>query len=299
MVKTLNRDIAREERLRKDVQQLQGLRHGRRHRAALANTADWLIAQFADCGGAQQLQQVPFRGHAYNNLVTTWPGLKSAPPALLFGAHYDGPPHSPGADDNASGVAVLLELARTLRDLRLRRTVRTVAFTLEENQRLWGPSRIGSHAFVQNARTNGDRYLGALILECVGYASSAEGSQRRPPLLRNKIPARGDFLAVVSNTPSALLASNVCTTAAQKVPQLPLVLHQVCCSGRLLPPSRFSDHAPFWDHGYPALLLTDTAMFRNPNYHRPTDLVETLDFTFMSNVASVVIAALLALDDHL
>jgi aminopeptidase YwaD len=287
----------REERLRKDVLQLQGLRHGRHHRAALRRAAERLAVQLAAHGGILYRQKVPCRGNDYENLVSTWPGRRPDLPWLLLGAHYDGPSQSPGADDNASGIAVLLEVARALRKSQLRRTVQAVAFTLEENYWPPGPSRIGSRTFVQNACTEGIRYKGALILECVGYANSAEGSQRRPALLGVDVPAQGDFLAVVSNTRSAAVAKLFCAAASLAVPQLPVVLHQVRGSGRLLPPSRFSDHARFWDHGYPALLLTDTAMFRNPHYHRPTDVAETLNFTFMADIATAVYAALLAMDD--
>jgi Zn-dependent M28 family amino/carboxypeptidase len=288
--------VFREERLRKDVLELQGLRHGRYHRLALAMTAKRLTARLAEHGGTLQPQSVIFNGQSHANLVVTWPGQHPELPWLLVGAHYDGPPQSPGADDNASGVAVLLEVARALHKVHMRRTVQAVAFTLEENYWPPGPSRIGSRIFVQNARAEGVRYKGALILECVGYASSAEESQRRPALLGVDIPARGDFLAVVSNTSAATIARIFCQAARRAVPQLPLVLHQVRASGRLIPPSRFSDHARFWDHGYPALLLTDTAMFRNPNYHRAGDVAETLNFTFMANIAAAVIAALHDMD---
>jgi aminopeptidase YwaD len=289
-------ESAREERLREDVMHLQGLRHGRRHRTALQDTAEGLEVRLAACGGLVRRQMVSYRGDDYHNLVSTKAGENPDLPWLLVGAHYDGPPRSPGADDNASGVAVLLEVARTLQELPLRRTMQVVAFTLEENQGPWGPSRIGSRVFVKNALARGVRYQGALILECVGYSSSAAGSQRRPPLFGENVPAQGDFLAVVSNTPSMGVARRFCMAAGGQVPQLPVLLHRVRCSGRLLPPSRFSDHARFWDYGYPAVLLTDTAMFRNPHYHRMTDVAETLDFTFMARVTSAVIAALLALD---
>jgi aminopeptidase YwaD len=292
----LNEESSREERLRGDVLQLQGLRHGGRHRAALARTAELLAAHLAAHGGILDRQSVRYRDDEFVNLVCTWPGQDASLPWLLLGAHYDGPPHSPGADDNASGVAVLLEVARLLQKVRLRRTVQAVAFTLEENQGPLGPSRLGSRTFAQRARARGDSYRGALILECVGYASSAAGSQRRPVLLGREAPAQGDFLAVVSNTPSTAIAKLFCAAAKREIPQLPIVHHSVRYSGRLLPPSRFSDHAPFWDHGYPAILLTDTAMFRNPHYHRPTDVAETLDFSFMGKVTAAVIAAMLAMD---
>jgi aminopeptidase YwaD len=292
----LNEGGSREERLKEEVLRFQGLRHGRHHREALEGKAELLAARLATPGGVLKRQKVASQGNEYENLVHTWPGRRPDLSWLLLGAHYDGPPQSPGADDNASGVAVLLEVARALQKLQLRRTVQAVAFTLEENYWPPGPSRVGSRTFVQNARAEGVRYKGALILECVGYASSAEGSQRRPALLGVDVPARGDFLAVVCNTPSTNIAQLFCMAAAQAVPQLQVVPHQVRGAGRLLPPSRFSDHARFWDGGYPALLLTDTAMFRNPHYHRSTDLAETLNYTFMAEIVAAVIAALLAMD---
>ena len=123
------------------------------------------------------------------------------------------------------------------------------------------------------------------MLECVGYACATEGSQRMPPGVPVAVPTVGDFLAIVGNTASAALAAAVEGAAREHVPDLKTVGLLVPGNGETLPDTRRSDHAAFWHYGYPAVMLTDTANFRNPNYHASTDTIETLDFGFMEKVA--------------
>ncbi len=205
------------------------------------------------------------------NLILSLPGRQPALPPLLVGAHYDGPPHSPGADDNASGVAVLLELARRWHAQPLRRPVWLVAFDQEEE------GLVGSRALATQLRADRQPLHLMVSLEMLGCTSSC---QRYPhPAMRWLYGTRGDFLALVANA-GALpllpgLARRVGRHVKTKVLPVPFL-------GRPLPDTRRSDHSPFWDQGYNALMATDTAFLRNPNYHKPSDTLATLDGAFLA-----------------
>ena len=283
------------ERLEGHVRALEGLRHGSADRAALEERGRFIEEVLRSCGLPVENRPVSFRGRTYRNIVASIAGEDPRAAWLLAGAHYDGPFGSPGADDNASGVAVLLEVARLLSGRRFSRTIQLVAFTLEERQLYDIGILAGSRRFVKEERQQGRRYAGALILECVGYTSSSWQSRLVTQLAGITVPERGDFLAVVANRGSKQLMDSFCRPARELVPELPLVPYAVPLAGYLIPQTRFSDHAPFWDAGYPALMLTDTAMFRNPHYHTDHDTAATLDFDFMAGVARAVTAALLSL----
>jgi len=277
--------------LRRWVAALSGLRHGSDNPAALEERAVAIERALTGWAPVVASQSVPFAGRTYRNLIATFPGREERLPTLLLGAHYDGPAGSPGADDNASGVAVLLEAARLLAGSRPRRTIRLVAFTLEEPQ-YPGRFLIGSRHYARHARRQGDAYAVALILESVGYCDQREGSQRLPPLVQMPHISRGDFLAVIGNHRSRAQAERFVHLAAPYAPQLPILPY--CAPpllARLIPRLYFSDHAAFWSEGYPALMLTDTVPLRNPHYHQPSDLPETLDDTFLAGVARAVIGA--------
>jgi len=283
--------VSRDHLLRR-VAELSGRRHGGEDPEALAERALLVERVMADCGLAVDSQAVPFAGRVYRNLVATLPGTEPQLPMLLLGAHYDGPPGSPGADDNASGVAVLLEAVRLLAGIRPRRTIKFVAFTLEEPQYI-GRFLIGSGHFARVARRQGEDYAVALILESVGYCDHREGSQLLPPLVRVPGISRGDFLAVIGNRRSRQHAERFARSAARCAPALPVIPYSAPpLLARLVPQLYLSDHASFWKAGYPALMLTDTAMLRNPHYHQPTDTPDTLDTEFLFGVAEAVVGTM-------
>ena len=203
---------------------------------------------------------------------------------MLIGAHFDTVEGSPGADDNASACAVLLEVACHLSGSAGDRPIHFVAFNLEEEDLL------GSRAYAAHLKATGQDILGAIVLECVGYASRVEGSQQKPAGVPAPVPTVGDFLAVIGNDRAQPLVEAM-LAARPSVPELPLVPLIVPGCGEVLPDTRRSDHAAFWDCGVPALMLTDTANFRNPHYHQPSDTIETLDLDFMAKVARTVMKA--------
>jgi aminopeptidase YwaD len=280
-------------RITRHLQALVGERHPETSPRALRRAAHYLAIQFAKCGWTVDGQLVDAWGKAYRNVVATkYPdriGQGKEPSPLLIGAHYDTVSGSPGADDNASGLVVLLEVASRLRTRSLMRPVWLVAFCLEEQDRL------GSQAFASRMKAERHELAGAIILECVGFAKSETGTQQTPPDIPIAVPTRGDFLAIVGNEASRSLVLQLEKTARRQSIQLKSLSLVVPGRGEAIPHTRRSDHASFWDAGYPAVVLTDTANFRNPHYHRETDTVATLNLEFLADVVETVTATAIQL----
>lgn len=257
----------------------------------LARTADYIRAHFRAVGLAVTDQTYRYAGKTVTNLIAARPGSETAQAYYLVGAHYDTVETTPGADDNASAVAVLLELARRLPALRLRAPVHLVAFTLEEPPACTTGDQ-GSRVYVEARQSAGDRIGGALVLEMVGYTSPR---QNYPAVLRwIGYPERGDFIGLIGNWRSWRFGRAV-KKAFKGNDRLPVESLFVPFDGWVLPATRRSDHASFWDARVPALMVTDTAFFRNPHYHLPSDTIDTLDFAFMAELVASLELALSAL----
>ena len=207
------------------------------------------------------------------NLILKLPGLEPDKQPLIIAAHYDGPLHSPGADDNASGVVALLELARRWAVKPPRRPVWLIAFDQEE----WG--MLGSRALATELREKKQAIKLMVSLEMLAFTSSNQSYPHDS--MRTIYGNRGDFIALVANSGSALMLPKLVSRMAEHVPTK---LLPVPNGGRAIPDVRLSDHSPFWDAGYNALMVTDTSFMRNPHYHKMTDTVETLDLEFFANV---------------
>lgn len=231
-------------------------------------------------------------GDEATNLIVEKTGIKRSDEIILLGAHYDTVHSTPGADDNASAVAVLLEVSRLLREQPSKRTIRYVAFACEEPP-YFNVGSMGSQYHARQSRLRGDKILGMLCLEMVGYYSSADNSQSVPPLIpkwmRRFFPHRGDFLAAVGNMPSWKLCWRFRRGFKRGARSMPLF--SICLPERIHE-IRLSDNSSFWDQGYPALMLTDTSFLRNPNYHRATDTPDTLDYQRMTEVTLGVASAM-------
>ena len=274
-----------QDRLRAHVSALVGERHPVSSPAQLAQAGQYLADRFKGLGLAVADHAFDAYGRTFRNVIATIPGTDAALPPLLIAAHYDTVPGSPGADDNASGLAVMLEAARSLADRPLACPVRFIGFCLEED------NLRGSRAYAAQLRATNRSILGMIALECVGYARYEEGSQCKPPGLPVAVPTTGDFLGMIGNETAAPLVAALAQAAAGLAPVLTHVPLLVPGRGEQLPDARRSDHAAFWDQDYPAVMLTDTANFRNPHYHQPTDVIATLDFHFMARVAEALSAA--------
>lgn len=280
-------------RLRDHVGNMEGLRHGWENYEALGKKAEFIEETLRALGLETESQYFDFRGRTFRNIAATKAGAGGNRDWILLGAHYDAALGSPGADDNASGVAALIEAAAVLSGRNLERTVQFVAFTLEEPQPQTIHFLIGSDFFAREAGKLKRRYEAVYILESVGYTDDAEGSQFVPAFVRLPVPKTGNFLGIVANSRSKSIMESFHATAKEYVSGLITVPYKVPFSGRLIPETRFSDHASFWNRGYPALMLTDTAMFRNPFYHTARDRYETLDFDFLTKVTKAVVSAIL------
>jgi Zn-dependent M28 family amino/carboxypeptidase len=258
---------------------------------SLKRAAVYIQSAFQEMGLSVIEQPYQYYGHRVVNLLATAEPTTKPSAYYVVGAHYDTVPTTPGADDNASAVAVMLELARRLPDAQLNVPVLFVAFTLEEPPAFYTGHQ-GSRVFVRNCQTNGDRVLGALILEMVGYTSPR---QHYPFVSRwPGYPPQGNFIGIIGNWRSRRFGRAV-MKGFRKNAQLPVESLLLPLNGWMLPAARLSDHASFWDVGWPALMVTDTAFFRNPHYHLPSDSIDTLDFVFMAQLVKSLECALVEL----
>lgn len=227
-----------------------------------------------------ELQGYDHEGNRFNNIVVSLDGDSRSEETIIIGAHYDTVSGTPGADDNASAVAVLLELCRALKDYRPERTLKLVFFVLEEPPAFMTPA-MGSYVYAAQARERGENIVGMISLEMVGYFNEAEGSQAYPvPGLNWLFPDRGTFIGVVGNVSSRELTLAV-AEALKAGSGLP-VEHLVALP--FIPGIGSSDHGSFWKMGFRAVMVTDTAFYRNPNYHGEKDTIETLRFDKMSGL---------------
>lgn len=280
------------DRLERHVRALEGVRHPVAAPDALGRAEDYVAGRLGELG--LEVRRLPFRhrGRRHHNVLAVRPGRDPARPRVLVGAHFDTVPGSPGADDNASGVAALLETARIVAGRPTAATVEFAGFNLEEPQASGWEHRVGSRHLAAAARREGKAYRACLVFEMVGYTDPTPGSQTAPWLLFwKRVPDTGTFLAAVGDWNSGGLLGTFREAAARAAPDLPLVTHRAPFRGWLLPVTRLSDHSRFWDRGYPALMLTDTAFLRNPHYHRAGDRASTLDFEFMARVTDAAAEA--------
>ena len=310
------------------------------HRDGLVKTEAWLLDRLKSLGLTPQTHEFVWNSPAlkallipkdapqqdatpsddprfrFRNYIVDLPGTDLANEVLILGAHYDAVPLSPGADDNASGVAALLEIARALKDTPRRRTIRLVFFTLEE---------VGLHGSVQYVLSKradwfpvstptpspaaGDspappatptppkeKLIGMVSLECIGWFSDAAGSQTNPipkvagvPVVNLKVPDEGNFIGLAGISKHREFSQRLIKEMQTAEPTLPILATD---SLPIAPPDFLrSDHAPFLLAGLPAVMLTDTANFRNPNYHKPTDTPGTIDMPRFSMEVRAVTAA--------
>jgi hypothetical protein len=257
-------------------------------RASLVRAANYMHAVFDDAGLLVQEQNYEYYDQRVTNVLAMDPATAGASAYYLVGAHYDTVPDTPGADDNASAVAVMLELARRIRHPRMKAPLLFAAFTLEEPP-AYLTDHQGSRFFVRQCQSKGDRVLGAIVLEMVGYTAP---HQHYPFLSRwPGYPAEGNFIGIIGNWRSWRFGRAV-LTGFRNNRLLPVESLFLPFDGHILPETRLSDHASFWDAGLPAVMVTDTAFFRNPHYHLPSDTIDTLDFTFMAQLVKSLELAL-------
>ena len=235
--------------------------------------------------GEVAIHEFEYKGKTYQNLILNLNSQSDSNlPPILIGAHYDAVPGTPGADDNATGVAVLLELAAVFTASPLKYPVRLVAFDLEEY------GLIGSSFYAKYLKENQQKLRLMLSLEMLGYCDNAPHSQTYPDVLKPFYGDRGNFIALVGNLTS--LPDLINLSRQMKKHGTPCEILPDPSSGKLVPITGFSDHSPFWRQKYRAIMVTDTAMLRNPHYHKSSDTIDTLNLDFLTNVCQSLIAAL-------
>jgi Zn-dependent M28 family amino/carboxypeptidase len=246
----------------------------------LKKAEEYVYRTFQEMGYGPRRQTFIYQRQEVSNIIV---GDQAPGGYYILGAHFDTVAGTPGADDNASGVAVLLETARLARKLAPPKPWVFIGFTLEEPPAFFTPY-MGSRVYAKEARKRGDNILGMLGLEMVGYYVKEPESQTLPfPLRFMGYPTTGDFLGLISDRRSRPLLKGL-EAALRQGCRLPVVTLTVPLGGHLLPEVRLSDHANFWDEGFPAVMLTDTAYLRNPHYHGPGDHMDNLDLEAMTEL---------------
>lgn len=255
---------------------------------SLDAAAAYIDETFSAQGHTVVAETFELEGRPVHNLVVTLPG--DTEEIVVIGAHYDTHPGSPGADDNASGVAALLELGRLLHGTRAKRTIRLVAFVNEEYP-FARTEAMGSVVHARRARARGDKITAMVSLESLGNYASEPGSQRTPALFRPFYPDEGNFVAFMGH-----LGSRGDVTAALDGFRAEATVRSegMAAPGWLAGTYR-SDHWAFWLADYPGIMVTDTAPFRYPDYHQPTDTADTLEYPTLAAVVIGLRAMTLAL----
>ena len=260
----------------------------------LARAADYVEAEWAEMGYEVERQVYEVFGTTCCNLEAELRGTTSPEEIVVIGAHYDSVVGTPGANDNASGVAALLTLAREFSHRKPGRTLRFVAFVNEEPP-CFQTEKMGSWVYARRCRQRGEKVTAMLSLETIGYYSDAPGSQQYPPLVGLLYPSKGNFIAFVGNTRSRDLVRRVVGAFRRSEP----FPSEGGALPQLIPGIGFSDHWSFCQEGYSAVMVTDTAMYRYPYYHEPEDTLDKIDFERLARVVRglhAVIAALVATD---
>ncbi len=257
---------------------------------ALNSAADYIEREFTSCGYVVQSQRWTERGKPVSNLIAELAGTSRQSEIVVIGAHYDTVGGSPGADDNASGVAALLEIAHAMRDQRPARTIRFVAFTNEESPFFW-TNRMGSAIYARECRWRGDNVVAMISLEMLGCYDAAPGSQHYPPPFGLIYPSTGDFVGFLCDYYSRSLLDDVGRSFRKRtpIPSMGLASAQFVTG--------HSDQWSFWMSEYPAVMATDTAMFRNSRYHEASDTPDTLDYDRMTHVVGGLIDVVRDLSD--
>ena len=253
----------------------------------LKKTANYIESFYRGMGLPVHSEPYQYQDLTVDNVVTEISFCANPSKYYLLGAHYDTVAGIVGADDNASAIAVQLETARHLKELKgieeLDLAVKFVSFALEEPP-IFGTPYMGSRVYARKAKEKEEKIDGMICLEMVGYTCHSPGCQGYPfPLMFFGYPKEGNFIGIVGNFKSWEFTRSI-SRAFRENPELPTVKLSVPFGGWLMPSVRLSDHASFWDQGFKAVMVTDSAFYRNPHYHLPSDTMDKLDYRFMAEL---------------
>ena len=258
----------------------------------LKKTVEYIESFYREIGINVRSEPYQYQNFTVANVVAEISFGPNPTRSYLLGAHYDTVYGTVGADDNASAIAVQLETARYLNKLKVEEAldlaVKFVSFALEEPP-VFGTKYMGSRVYAKNVREKNEKLDGMICLEMVGYTCNSPGCQDYPfPLMFLGYPKEGDFIGIVGNISSMSLSGSL-LKSFRRNRELPAVKLTVPFGGWLLPAVRLSDHSSFWDQGFKAVMITDSAFFRNPHYHLPSDTMEKLDYGFMAELVKSLI----------
>lgn len=260
---------------------------------ALAAAASYIRNALGGAGYQVRIQPFESSGQTVQNIEVELPGTGAEQDMVIVGAHYDSVPGGPGANDNASGVAALLEIARHLAGKSHARTIRLVAFVNEE-QPFSNSDEMGSRVYAERSRERGEQIKVMVSLETVGFYTDQPGTQHYPFPFSYFYPDTANFVGFVGNLASWRLVRQA-VGAFRKSAAFP---SEGVAAPAWIRGVGWSDHASFWKAGYPAMMITDTAFFRYPHYHRPTDTPEKLDYNGLARVTRGVADVVAALADN-
>ncbi len=282
------------ERLRRHVQMLAG-DIGERNvwrPQALRRAEEYIRSVWTGQGRTVAAQTYTLDNETWANLEIVFPGTDLASQIVLVGAHYDSVRGSPGANDNATGVAAVLELPNCLASRQPRRTVKLVAFVNEEPPLFWTRD-MGSDVYARAARARGDDIRAMISVETIGYYRDAPGSQRYPPIFAWFYPDRANFIGFVSNVSSRALLKRA-VAAFRAASDFPV---ESLAAPAFVPGVGWSDQLSFWFAGYPGIMVTDTALYRYPWYHTAQDTPDKIDYERFTVVTQGMCGAIAALAD--
>jgi hypothetical protein len=292
-------DMVDTNNLKQNLQFIAGIRHRATGAAHLQFVRDTVLNIFSLYGMQTRQHDIPSGSYTGKNLVGKKTGLVNNNKTYIVSGHYDTVNDSPGADDNGSALAGMLEIARIITQFNLRNTVQFIGFDLEE------AGLQGSIKYAENDIQPDEKIACLINMDMIGYYTDVPNTQTVPngfslvfPDLYAELVAnqfRGNFILSTANNYSNEMNLLFDTLAAQYVPSLLVGPIEVPGNGELIPDARRSDHAAFWDAGYMALHISDGAETRNPNYHSPTDVPDSVNYTFMGNVTKAVLATLVSL----
>ncbi len=260
----------------------------------LRAAAFWIESSLgpSNMGYTVERQNYQVEGEEVWNVVAALPGLERAREVVVVGAHYDTVPGCPGANDNGTGIAALLSLANAFSGTRPARTIHFAAFVNEEPP-YFQTDRMGSAVFAKQLAQQGTQVAAMISLETIGYYSDAPGSQKLPEGLPvGSFPDAGNFIAFVGNPGSKALVELAAESYGNAGVGVPA---QVAVLPETIEGVGWSDHWSFWREGYPAMMVTDTAPFRYPHYHEPTDTPDQIDFERFTEVVKGMQAVVEAL----
>jgi hypothetical protein len=259
----------------------------------IEDTKRYIVSCLKTFGYIPTLQNYDYEGKTFSNIIVSIPGVQYPDETVIIGAHYDSVYGTPGADDNASAVAVLLEMCRALKSVSPGRTLKLIFFFLEEPP-VFRTEHMGSYVYAKEAKARNENITAMICLEMVGYYSDKKDGQTFPlPLMSMMYSTTPDFIAVVGNLKSRTLVEKV-KNSIVKACGIPV---ETLTSVSFVPGVDLSDHRSFWKMGYPAVMITDTAFYRNPNYHTENDTIDTLDFNTMADLLKGLLQAAKDLTD--